>query len=73
MTLKNISKDTLKGSLLHKIVGDMREKEDAVAFPVTAVNPAAGLLEVEVEIEVQTPRLPGRGPKPARSTSARGS
>ena len=52
-TLDQVSKTTNKGSLLHKIVGDLREKEAAVAFLPTAYNPAAGLLVQEVTIEVQ--------------------
>ena len=53
MKLQDISKDTLKGSMLHLIVADLREKEDALAFEAAAYNPAAGLLEVEVTVEVQ--------------------
>jgi len=30
-SLMDISKDTLKGALLHQIVADLREKEDAFA------------------------------------------
>jgi len=53
MGLTEVSSDTLKGSLLHQIIGDLREKETAIAFLPTAYNPAAGLLEQEVTLEVQ--------------------
>lgn len=52
-TLQDVSQHTLKGSLLHKIVGDLREKESAVAYLPTAYTPAAALLLQEVTIEVQ--------------------
>lgn len=51
-SLRQLSKDTLKGSLLSKIVTDLREKETAVVFPDAALAPAAGLTEVEIDIEV---------------------
>lgn len=53
MGLPEVSEHTLKGSLLHKIISDLRTKEDAIAFLPTAYNPAAGILEQEVVLEVQ--------------------
>lgn len=50
-TLKQVSKDTLKGSLLHRLVADRRSKEDALAFPADFA-PAAGVTEVEVTLSV---------------------
>ncbi len=53
-TLQDVSKHTLKGSLLHNIVADLREKETAIAFePGGAVAAPAGDLEIEITVEVQ--------------------
>jgi len=52
-TLNQVSKDTLKGGLLHAIVADLRNKEDNIAF--TAATPAApaGATELTLTLEVR--------------------
>lgn len=51
--LKDVSTETLKGSLLHAIVADLRDKETNIAFTNATPAPAAGLLQVDLTLEVR--------------------
>lgn len=50
-TAKDMSVSTIKGSLLNKVLADLR-LETQIVFPDASLAPAAGLTTVEVPIEV---------------------